>query len=53
MTEEEKKKRIKEVVDLLQVGVLTNEKISEAYQKLFYFHCDWLRAFDIISKELH
>ena len=52
MTEEEKQE-IKEIVSLLTEGVLTDEKLREAYVRLKIFKYEWLFGKVLEVKEIH
>lgn len=54
MNKQEADERCKEISDLIMSNMRTSESISEAYQKLFYFYCDWMRVMkDVVIKEIH
>ena len=52
MTKEEKKE-IKEIVKLLEDGVLTDEKLNEACNRLNWFKVNWVFEKKPVFKELH
>ena len=52
MTEDEKKE-IQEIVDLLTKGILTDEKLREAYVRLKIFKYEWLFGKVLEVKEIN
>ena len=52
MTEEEKKE-ILIIINLLTEGVMTDDKVKEAYERLSFFYFERKRSRIIIHQEVH